>query len=236
MQHSANEKSYQAIRQQLESGRLSPGDKLVTRNLAHEFGVSLSPIREAINRLATEGLVVHTPGAGASVKQLSLHDLNELYELRDAIESCAAGLAAESITTDELEELEFIVAAQADLVSELSGNEDSTSNPRSATKSQMAKWVALEEQFHEEVIRCARNRLLAKVIRDQRTIGRIFESHLDHGDLLTAESANNTVKGKRELLAVFRARDSERARQIMSQQIRTGRRHVIELLRKKGIR
>ena len=85
MQLSANEKSYQAIRRKLESGKLGPGDKLITRTLAQEFGVSLSPVREAINRLATEGLVDHTPGAGAAVKSLSLDDLNDLYVLRDAI-------------------------------------------------------------------------------------------------------------------------------------------------------
>ena len=68
MQLSANERSYQAIRRKLETGKLGPGDKLITRTLAQEFGVSLSPVREAINRLATEGLVDHTPGAGAEVE------------------------------------------------------------------------------------------------------------------------------------------------------------------------
>lgn len=234
MQLSANEKSYQAIRRQLETGKLAPGDKLITRSLAQEFGVSLSPVREAINRLATEGLVSHTPGAGAEVKRLSLDDLNDLYVLRDAIESCAAGLAAEMMTADDFEELEFIISGQSDLADELE-NSGQTKNNGLASKTQMSKWIALEEQFHGAIMRCARNKLLAKVIRDQRTIGRIFESHLPHGDLLTVDIARETVDGKRELLNVFRSRDSESARSIVSQQIRRGRRHVIGLLRTKGI-
>ena len=230
MQRSAFEKSYWAIRQNLENGELGPGDKLVTRTLAGQLGVSLSPIREAINRLANEGLVEHTPGAGAEVKRLSTEDLNDLYVLRDAIESCAAGLAAELTCADDLEELELIVSGQAILAAELTNSDQA-----SATKSQMSKWLTLEERFHETIMRCARNQLLAKVVRDHRTIGRVFESHLIHESLLNAEVANRTVSGKRELLDAFRKRDPESAKAIMSQQIRNGRRHVIGILREKGI-
>ncbi|MFT5301627.1 MAG: DNA-binding GntR family transcriptional regulator [Mariniblastus sp.] len=235
MQLSPNEKSYRGIRAKLESGLLGPGDKLITRTLAEEFGVSLSPVREAINRLASEGIVTHTPGAGAEVKHLSLEDLNELYVLRDAIESCAAGLAAASMTPDDWEQLEFIIAKQDNLAIELAESKTQSGSQRAASKEQMLNWIRLEEQFHETIVRCSRNKMMAKLVRDQRTISRIFESHLDHGDLLTHENAKSTIAGKRELLAVFRTRDVERASAIMSQQIKIGRRHVIGLLREKGI-
>ena len=87
MQATLCEKAYQHVRVLLTRGELPPGQKLVTRNLANDIGVSLAPVREALSRLATEGLVEHVPGAGVFVRKLDRQDLEELYILRDAIES-----------------------------------------------------------------------------------------------------------------------------------------------------
>ena len=64
-----SEKSYQHVRDLLIRGELAPGQRLVTRNFAESIGVSLAPVREALNRLATEGLVEHIPGSEAFVRQ-----------------------------------------------------------------------------------------------------------------------------------------------------------------------
>ena len=228
MQQTVNEKSYDSIRKMLVDGKLKPGDKLVTRTLAEKIGVSLSPVREAINRLATEGLLEQVPGAVAEVKQLSIEELHDLYVLRDAIESCAAGLAAERATEVDWEELEFLIDQQSALADSIA-----SSGQASATRQQMAKWIKLEEHFHETIIRCSRNELLAKVIREHRTIGRLFESHLEDSISLTTETARQTVQGKRDLLKTFRDREPEKASSMISQQIKMGRRNVIGQLRMK---
>ncbi len=230
VQITANEKTYRGIRDKLESGLLSPGDKLVTRRLATEFGVSLSPVREAINRLATEGLIEHTPGAGAQVRRLSLDDINELYVLRDAIESCAAGLAALNATESDLEELEYCVAEQAKIAKGIS-----KSTKGVATKKQFLRWLRLEERYHETIVLASRNKLLSKVIRGHRTIANVFESQIGNVSILSTGVANSTVAGKKKLLVVFRRRDSESARSLMSQQIETGRKTVVDHLRKKKL-
>ena len=93
----------------LAQGELQPGERLVNRTLAERIGVSVIPVREALHRLATEGLIEHTPGAGAFVREPNRQDLEELYVLRDANESCAAGEAAKYITDLQLEELEAIL-------------------------------------------------------------------------------------------------------------------------------
>ena len=227
MQQTQSEKSYQAILQQIHTGSLAPGMQLVTRTLAAEIGVSLSPVREAINRLATEGLIEHTPGAGAVVRQLSLEDLDELYVLREAIESCAAGLAAELMTSRDLEDLEDLVEAQQDIATDLKG-----SVRGKATSRQLKNWLSLEEQFHDSVVRLARNRLLAKVIRDHRTISRVFESHALDPSILNAAVAEETVKGKKQLLAAFKKRNSDKASDLMSSQINRGRRNVMRQLKR----
>ena len=231
MSLTANEKSYRGIRNKLESGDLAPGDQLVTRNLATEFGVSLSPIREAINRLATEGFVDHTPGAGAQVKRMTSEDLNDLYVLRDAIESCAAALAAETITPAELDELEFYIKQQHEIAQAIAGTAREV-----ASKKQHATWLQLEENFHGAIIRCSRNKLLVKVIEDNRAISRIFELQIKATSILTAEVAKKTVDGKRQLLKVFRSRDAELARTIMSDQIQRGRNTVVDHMRREELR
>ena len=63
------EQAYRHIRSKLSNGTFVPGEQLVNRVLATEIGVSVIPVREAINRLATEGLVEHVPGSGAFVRQ-----------------------------------------------------------------------------------------------------------------------------------------------------------------------
>ena len=227
MSLTANEKSYQNIREKLENGTLLPGDKLITRTLAKEIGVSLSPVREAISRLATEGLIQHTPGAGAVVKRLDIDELDELYVLRDAVESCAAGIAAETMTSNNLEQLQELIDQQATIASDISSSARGT-----ATKKQIGIWLRIEEQFHQTVIRCSRNKLLSKVNQDHRTLVRIFESQIKHSSILTATVAQTTVDGKRKLLETFQSRDADAAKQLLSRQIQLGRKTVINFLRR----
>ena len=87
MHSTLTEKSYRHIRDLLVDGELQPGDRLVTRVLAEKIGVSLAPVREAIFRLSSEGLVEHVPGAGAFVRTPQAQDLEELYVLREAVEN-----------------------------------------------------------------------------------------------------------------------------------------------------
>ena len=72
MEQTLAEKSYDYIREKLSRGELPPGKRLVNRTLADEIGVSVIPVREAIHRLATEGLVEHVPGSGAFVRKTNI--------------------------------------------------------------------------------------------------------------------------------------------------------------------
>jgi len=226
MSLTANEKSYRSIREKLENGVLAPGDKLITRTLAKEFGVSLSPVREAINRLATEGLIQHTPGAGAVVKLVDIEELDELYVLRDAVESCAAGIAAETMTSTNLDELTELADHQTEIAAQIT-----SSTRKTASKKQLRQWLQIEEQFHQTIIRCSRNRLLSKVNQDHRALVQIFESQINYSSILTESVAQRTVEGKRQLLKAFRDRDAVTVKELMSQQIQLGRKTVISFLR-----
>ncbi|QDT19727.1 GntR family transcriptional regulator [Gimesia chilikensis] len=222
------EQSYQYIRQQMEQNVLAPGTRLVNRKLAEELGVSAIPVREAICRLASEGLVEHIQGSGAFVREISREDLDELYVLRDLLESFAAGEAAQFISQSQLEDLQFIIDDLREITADLQERQ-----ARHTTPAQFNRWVDLETEFHEILIEASRNRLLKKVIQDQRTITDVFYAlrQLKH-KIITPASAEETCLGKEQLLDALKKRNPEQARQIMSEQIQAGRRDVLAFMRK----
>ncbi len=229
MEPSLAEKAYTHIRAKLAGGEFSPGKQLVNRALAQEIGVSVIPVREAINRLTSEGLVEHVPGAGAFVRKVDREQLNNLYVLRDALESCAAGEAARNITPYQLEELESLLEEAREISRQVASNAK-----KFATKRQMNLWLDNEQRFHELLVESAQNPLLARVVHEHRAIGQVFDAQRGAPRLLPAEVAAYTCAGRSELIEALRARDHSRARQRTSEQIQRGRKQVLDHLRRKG--
>ncbi len=227
MNQSLTEKSYDYIRSKLESGTFTPGKKLVNRALAEEIGVSVIPVREAINRLTSEGLLEHIPGAGAFVRSPDRQELDHIYVLREALESCAAAEAAKYCTEEQLDEMEYYLERSLKTVQEI--RKQSTGH---STKSQFNRWLDDEQKFNERLVEASRNPLLAKVVHENRIISNVFDAQRDNPGLLTVEMAEATCKSKSELIAALRERDSEKARQLMSEHIRRGRKNVLAFLRK----
>jgi len=93
------------------TGELQPGSKVSEESLAHRFGVSRAPLREALRRLEEYRLVERKPHAGARVVSLSREELAELYEIREALEGMACRLAAERMSEEELQELAKVLDA-----------------------------------------------------------------------------------------------------------------------------
>lgn len=96
---------YQRLRAAILDGALLPGDRLNVDELARQLGVSKIPVREALQRLETQGLIVQTPHAGARVASLSLREITGVYHMRAELEGLAARLAAPLITDAELHTL-----------------------------------------------------------------------------------------------------------------------------------
>ena len=93
---------YQWLREQMRSGGFSPGDRLREVELAVRLGVSRTPIREAIRRLASDGLVEDAPSRGVMFIRLDKQQVRELYSLRAVLEGAAARLAAQHATEGEI--------------------------------------------------------------------------------------------------------------------------------------
>lgn len=138
---------FESLREAIIHGRLKPGERLMEIQLAEEMGVSRTPVREAIRKLELEGFVVMVPRKGAYVAGISVKDIVDVFEVRAALEGLAAGLAAERITEEELEELERT------LVKSSVGSGDDIN-----------KIIEGDSSFHEIIYKASRNQRLVQII------------------------------------------------------------------------
>ena len=142
---------FESLREAILVGRLIPGERLMEVQLADEMGVSRTPVREAIRKLELEGFVVMIPRKGAYVAGLTLKDITDLFEVRAALEGMAAGLAAERITEEELEQLERAILEESQT------HDDNIS-----------AYVDQDTVFHEIIYQASRNRQLVQIITHLR--------------------------------------------------------------------
>lgn len=112
----SSEIAYEAIRRAIVEGRYRPGQRLVEQRLGEEFTLSRTPVREALRRLETEGLVNTERNRGASVRALTAADIVDLYELRARLESLAAEQAAERASLAQHAAIDEAAAAFEDAV------------------------------------------------------------------------------------------------------------------------
>lgn len=142
----------ETLREAIINGVLKPGERLMEIQLAEELGVSRTPVRESIRKLELEGFVVMVPRRGTYVTDLSIKDINEVYEIRTVLDVLAAGLAAERITEDELEELERLLVQIGECVEQ----------------NDMEKLIEYDSLFHDVLYRASRNDRLVGIINNLR--------------------------------------------------------------------
>nr|WP_092070640.1 GntR family transcriptional regulator [Dendrosporobacter quercicolus]NSL48323.1 GntR family transcriptional regulator [Dendrosporobacter quercicolus DSM 1736]SDM13052.1 DNA-binding transcriptional regulator, GntR family [Dendrosporobacter quercicolus] len=142
----------ETLREAIRSGVLQPGERLMEIQLAEELGVSRTPVREAIRKLELEGYVIMLPRRGTYVANLSIKDINEVFEIRTALDVLATGLAAERITEEELEQLERLLVQIGEFIEQ----------------NDMEKIVEIDTQFHDLLYRASRNDRLVGIINNLR--------------------------------------------------------------------
>jgi DNA-binding GntR family transcriptional regulator len=132
------------VRDDIISGRYQNGDVLVESKLAEEFGVSRTPVREAIRQLELEGLVRTVSNRGIVVEGISSRDVQDIYTIRGLIESLAARWAAERITPEELRQLKETVELQEFY----------------ASKNDVDQVTRLDTRFHELILNACKSKPL----------------------------------------------------------------------------
>ncbi len=136
------------IRAEILEGRLKPGEWLRQERLAQEHGVSQMPVREALKRLAAEGLVEHVPYRGVRVVEFSSADVQDLYACRAFIEGMAARFAARSISDEDVAELRTLAARMAEC----------------PIPEELHEYRELNRRFHEAIFRASGRSFLVRTL------------------------------------------------------------------------
>ena len=185
------------LRQRIFNRELTPGSWIDELKLAEEYGISRTPLREALKVLAAEGLVTMKVRRGAYVTEVSERDLTDVYHLLGLLESDAAGVVASQATDAQLKELQT-------LHREL---EKSASNRE--------KFFQINERFHMRLLEIADNRWRDQMVADLRKVmklnrhnsllksGRIQESLGEHQDIMTALLARDATASAQAMQTHF---------------------------------
>lgn len=193
----------------------------MNRTLADELGTSFIPVREAISRLASEGLVKQVAGAGAFVRSFDRQEVSEIYDVRELIEPFAAAQAARFITDHELAELQTLLKDWEELGETIQGRK------RGATLVDLDHWLACNEQFHTVMIQASRNGLLTKITKDVNVLSQCFAAHRGSPKLLSSETVSSTLRSHRELFDLLAERDAAAAEELVRKQLQFGRESVL---------
>ncbi|MCB4365726.1 GntR family transcriptional regulator [Hydrogenophaga taeniospiralis] len=188
------------LRQRIFSRELEPGSWIDELKLAEEYGISRTPLREALKVLAAEGLVTMKVRRGAYVTEVSEKDLADVYHLLALLESDAAGVVAERATDSDLAELK---ALHAEL---------------EAALGQRDRFFAINERFHMRLLELADNRWREQMVADLRKVMKLNR----HNSLLKSGRIDESLAEHRAVMAALLARDAALTRQRMQAHFQNG--------------
>jgi DNA-binding GntR family transcriptional regulator len=194
------------LRELILDGELAPKARVNELELSHRFGISRTPLREAIKILATEGLLELLPNRGARVASLSEQEIDEVIEVVAGLEATAADLACRRITDKE-------VAMVADLTDVML---------RAWEREDEEVYFRLNREIHEAIMRASRNDILGGIYANLS--GRIQRARYTAHK--TAEQWRKAAEEHREMLVLLKARDGAALAVLMRTHIR-GKKPVI---------
>jgi DNA-binding GntR family transcriptional regulator len=191
------------LRQRIFSHELPPGTWVDEQALAEHYGISRTPLREALKVLASEGLVTLKPRRGCYVTEISERDLDEVFAVMSMLEGECARASATKASAAELERLRAI---HADL-------------ENAAAAGDIDGFFEANQAFHLTLHEIADNRWLLHVIEDLRKVIKLSRHHSLFSDGRLAQSLSE----HRDILEALLARDGSRAEELMRAHILSGR-------------
>jgi DNA-binding GntR family transcriptional regulator len=188
------------LRQRIFNRELEPGSWIDEVRLAQEYGISRTPLREALKVLATEGLVTMKVRRGAYVTEVSEQDLAEVYHLLALLESDAAAAVARDATDAQLKELQKL------------------HRELEAAAKDRERFFVLNERFHMRLLELANNRWRNQMVADLRKVMKLNR----HNSLLKAGRVQESVTEHRAVMRALEKRDPAAAMQRMQEHFRNG--------------
>lgn len=188
--------AYVLLSEEIAAGEIAPGTRLKESALAESLGFSRTPVREALRRLAADGLVVVSPNRGAQVVSYTAEEIDAFFSVRVILEPQAAALAVPQFPDDQIDELEDLAVRMAALVA---GTPD------------MHLLGDLNREFHDRFLHGSGNRALSSAVKAvvrPAVVYRTFHRY-------SAEQLQRSMAHHLELVAAVRARDAEWAESVM---------------------
>ncbi|MGK7376934.1 GntR family transcriptional regulator [Planococcus sp. 1R117A] len=206
------EQFYHSIKAMIFEGKFKPGDRIVENQLAKEFNVSKSPVREAIRMLEQEGLIVTDEKSRMIVYQPTLKDVEEIYFCRKALESFAIKLMVQKATDDEVVEIENLLRETEAAIQE---SQDANAI------------ISMNEAFHNLIIEYTKNDRLKKQVKDLKSLMYFFRIMNFQGE----NRANEILKQHSNIFVHIKNRDEEKAYQAMLEHLQMDVDHLMEVLK-----
>lgn len=208
---SLEEQTYERLEEDILSGYYKNGDALTELSLCARFGVSRTPVRSALHRLAEDGLVTIKPNRGAVVVGITVDDLIETYRIRTRLEGLASAMAATRITQEEIKELQNSI----ELSEYYMGKQDAE------------HLKELDTEFHSIIFNASGNRMLSKILSEL------------HKNIKTYRKLSLTVPGRlersteehKEILEALIKGDGAEADRLTSQHIERAMNNMVAAMK-----
>jgi DNA-binding GntR family transcriptional regulator len=205
---SNSDRVYHAILEQIVNQRIPPGEKLTEEGLSSTLGVSRTPVREALQRLAADGIIDFYPRRGAFAREISPGDIDELFELRQCLEVHAARQALRNLNAQALKEIEPFVETCR----------------RSGGKAFIEAEIRFDREIHHLINRYCGNGRLRDLLEKLHNLARFMRIvHYNHEELAR--------ENFREHEAIWRAMlegDAALMTQLLETHLENSRRRLLE--------
>ena len=204
---------YDKLKSQIINFTLKPGQKLQDRQLGLQLGVSRTPVREALNRLVQEGFVRQISGRGYFVREITIKEIEDLYEVREALEVLAAQQAIRNINNRQIKKLCEILKSHKKLIQ------------KGESKGRLLE----DADFHKTITLSSGNQYLYEIINN------IFDKipTFQTIDPLTLKRAKTAYQQHREIFNLLKEKDSQRLKRRLRKHISEAKRDAIKRLKKK---
>ena len=204
---------YSKLEEEILSGELKRGTALGEVALSSRLGVSRTPVRGAIHRLAEDGLVEITPNKGAIVIGINTEDLIDIYHIRMRLEGLASASAAKRITPEEIKELEESVELTEFYMS----------------KKDAEHIKELDTEFHKIIYRASGNRLLAKTLIELHRKIKAYRKL----SLTVTERLERSIEEHKEILAAIKKGDADEADRLTAMHIEAALQNLLTVFESK---
>lgn len=202
-----NQKVYRILKLRIVKGDIEPGSKLLEKNISEKLGVSRTPVREAIQKLAAEGFIKMIPNQGMVVSKISIKGMRELLQIRSVLEGLAARLVAQVIKEEEIKELEKYQKQM-----EFFTNEN---NPLAFSE--------MDDRFHKLILNISGNSRLIQIRENLSYQNKRYRIK----SLSVPGRLKYALKEHQEIVEALKRKDSKQADRLSQKHIENGLKNIL---------